>query len=477
MQVKNRNLAENAKIRRTAPANGQYYIMITSDLEGDARNREAAYMSALVSLKKDKYWPYDFERPAYHLDKSGAFGWGYLINDTMPPEQTEQLLSNLKFLVAEYNKKKNIAEDAETAGLSFDQIEELMKLTDSEAIKAAAEQTQNPKFKNNLENYLIELGNAIEKDEVFEFLIENFEKAKNFQKRNSGYKYSILNSLIVTAADPTAMFAGPEYYWQGRNYQIKSEFKGKGIYIIKPSGRSDMAQKVDYFRKHPEALEAFKREMGIDPAEEIIIPAKAVTSEDKALWYQLASFATKEKYVRSFMNKFIDVMVYTNNMVEPIAGKAPVEVEDLYFKEPENFTEDISPLFSAVMAVAKKQDVAIPFGLDSDKTNINNFNRILHAVATRMVAGKTSKGADMEYLKVQGESIVYLVKKYFNLPAEAAKYNIASWGGDRAKLQAANSLIMRQADALIDAIDTELKNSKQALNEFRRLVRQTLLGN
>ena len=46
--------------------------------------------------------------------------------------------------------------------------------------------------------YLEELMNAIEKDDVFDFLIDSFEKAKEFQRKNlSFHEYSFLNSLIA----------------------------------------------------------------------------------------------------------------------------------------------------------------------------------------------------------------------------------------------------------------------------------------
>jgi len=468
IELRNFILNENVKIRKTKTINGGYYIIVTSDLPGGLGIKETAMMGKVLKLTKDAVWPHTFEKPKYFKDSSsGMFGWGYFIGPNTPEEKSQESLNNLKTLVSNFNTEKKLAPDTEVGGITLNQLEQIGQIT--QAVEQAADATENIEIKNNLDKYLDDLQNAVENDDVFEFLIENFEKAKTFQKRNSGWKYSILNSLIITIAQPLAQYAGPKDYWLGRNYQIKPEFVKNGVLILKPKkgggGKgSDLSQKAKYMKDNPEALNAFKAEMGINDTENFSV-------DDPKNKYQLAKFATQKKYMPGQYARFERAMVYTDNMVEPIPGLEPQELGVLNFDNiAVDLTENITPLFDAALSIAQKDAITIPTSLTGDKNNINNFGKILHAIAIKNIAGKfgkdKNKDADAaEFLKVQAESVAHIIKKHYNLPSESSRYNIASWGGDKEKIKAVGNTIIRIADGVIDKIDAFLKANPQNVNE------------
>ena len=467
IELRNFILNENVKIRKTKTINGGYYIIITSDLPGGLGVKETAMMGKILKLTKDAVWPHTFEKPKYFKDIStGIFGWGYFVGPNVSEEKSQESLNNLKTLVSNFNTEKKLAPDTEVGGITLNQLEQIGQIT--QAVEGAIEATENTEIKNNLDQYLDDLQNAVENDDVFEFLIQNFEKAKTFQKRNSGWKYSILNSLIITIAQPLAQYAGPRDYWLGRNYQIKPEFVKNGVLILKPKkgvgGKgSDLNQKAKYIKDNPEALAAFKAEMGINDTENYSV-------DDPKNKYQLAKFATEKKYMPGQYTKFEWVPVYTDEMVEPIPGMEPQELGGVNFGDvaTEDLTENITPLFNAALSIAQKDSITIPSSLTGDKNNINNFGKILHAIAIKNIAGKFDKQRDAdatEFLKVQAESVAHIVKKHYNLPSESSRYNIASWGGDKEKIKSVGNTIIRIADGIIDKIDAFLKANPQNVNE------------
>ena len=474
--LKNFLLNENIKIRRTKPLAGGYWILITSDLSGQLGSKETAMMGAILKLRKTDVWPHEFEKPKHFSDKStGIFGWGYFIGPNVTEEKSQISLNNLKTLISNYNAEKKLQPDTEVAGVTLGQLEQIGQIV--QAIEQVAQETENIEAKSNLDKYLDDLQNAVENDDVFEFLIDNFEKAKVFQKRNSGWKYSILNALLITISDPTANYAGPPRYWEGRNYRIKNDFLKKGVFILKPktgTGRSDVAEKAKFVKNNPEALEAFKRETGMSDAESL---------SDKNS-YQLAKFATEKKLTGNrFSSRFEKTMVFTDNMVEPIPGMEPQELGTLNFADDINAIseENITPLFNAVLDAASKDSVVIPTALTSDKNNINNLSKILHAIAIKNLAGKFTKdpknqnATEMEFLKVQAESVAHIIKKHYNLKSESSKYNIASWGGDKEKIKSVGDKIIRIADSIINKIDDYLKNNpNNAININESLIKLRL---
>ena len=155
---------------------------------------------------KDTF-PYNFEKPKHFKDNStGIFGWGYFVSASASEERKEKIMNDLKFLVGEYNKLSNIEADAKVEGMTPSQVEELTNVV--QAVEKSADSPKtNQDAKRNLNKFLDDLAEAVENEEVFEFLIQNFEKAKTFQKRNTAWKYSILNSLTITSADPSAKFS------------------------------------------------------------------------------------------------------------------------------------------------------------------------------------------------------------------------------------------------------------------------------
>lgn len=484
-------LSESAKIRRGRPTRHGYPIFITSDepVKEDSDKETANIGWKLnMSSKTKRNWKHNFNAPIRIVDpKSGKWGWGYLIHSGLNDDQVNQLLSNLKVLVAEWNKFKKVEEDLETAGLNVNQIKTLEQVVDATpGVETSKDLTTNSQSKANLEKYLSELNTAIESDEVFEYLIKTLEQVQKFHKNNEAWNYSFLNSLIITKADPTAVLAGPTRYWNERNYRIKDEFKGKGIVIKKGTSRSakdDIKMKVQFFKNNPQKFEEYKREMGI--------PAN-VTFSDYARKnaYKLAMYATKKKLVKSQFG-FAPAFTYTDTMVEPIPGKEVDPItsdDDLYVREKDidskEMKEKMDSLFNSLFHVAQQYKINTA-EIDRSKSNINELNKLLNAITLEAVSKRFNfklKGMDSkqkeqykEVFKAYAEMVSFAVKRNYGLPSEASKYNVANLLSDRDPEERKQDFeaIMDVANKIVLSID-EVMSGTPKVNEFREFVRDVL---
>jgi hypothetical protein len=429
--------------------------------------------------------------PTYFKDfKTGKFGWGYYIPTDMSQEKALEYFENLKSLVRDYNVQKKLQDDAETHSLSFNQIRLLNDMV--EAIESAEVATTNTVFKNNLDKYLTELEDAVEADEVFEFLIKTYEQAKQFQKRNTAWNYSILNSLIITKSDPLATLSGPEAYWAGRNYRVKEEFKSQPIIITMPikeggeNRKKDLYDKAMWFKNHSDDFAQFKEENGISQ----------ITTFDEYVkqngFYQLAKYASLkiDYFKQKKFRRFEDAPTFTDTMVEPIPGK---EVEpiggDLQIPETGitnlEQKQKLSVLFDAMFKIAEKENVST-IGIGRAKDNINDFGRLLNAIALGRITkklefklkDKLKQNETLEMFKAYAEIISHIVKKHYGLPSESSKYNIARFGGDRETIRKESDVLINMADALINEIDSYLgSNNTPALNEMRKIIKTMILKN
>lgn len=487
--AKENTLNEDIKIRRTPPQNRGYYIIMTSD-KGDSGESAGMGFKLNMTDKTKHNWNKPFKIPTYFKDfKTGKFGWGYYIPTDMPHETALEYLENLKTLVRDYNIAKKLDVDAETNELTFNQIQLLNDIV--EALDNAIAKTENPVANANLEKYFIELENAVESDEVFDFLIKTYEQAKGFQQRNVAWTYSILNSLIITKCDPSATLSGPDVYWSGRNYRIKEEFKEKPIIIsmpIKEGGerrKDDMKNKALWIKNHPEDFAAFKKSMGISPA---------TTFDDYVKqngFYQLAKYATLhiQNFKQKSFKRFEDASTYTDNMVEPIPGKevepigGDVQIPEKGIMGAEQ-EEKLAKLFDAVISIAQKANVST-LSINKDKNSIDDFNKILKAITLDRVSKKldykikkdrTQQAELLEMFRAYSEMVAHIVKRHYGLPSESSKYNAAKFGGDKENLRKESGMLINMADALINEIDV-LISTGQGLNEVRRIIRNIMLEN
>lgn len=472
---------EAVKLKSSEPNKYGYFVIITSDNpDPNEASKEAAQMASILNLTKSKAaaWNKPFNPPKYWKDnKSGRFGWGYLITPTMDDTQRNTLINNLKELVADFNKAQELEADLETQGLTESQIETIQQIV--QQVETAEESTLNERVKANLDKYLDDLAEAVESDEVYDFLIKTYQNVNNFQNRNTAWKYSFLNSLTITYGDPDAILAGPKQYWEERNYRIKEEFVGKGIMITKMGRKSDVAAKAAWFKSNPDEFEKYKREKGIPVGTRI-------DDYIKTNAYQLAVYATekglgpKQRY-----GSFTTAATYTDTMVEPIPGKEvePIQNDSTYIPEKGQLSaqdvQKVEAISNAVMTVAAKNGIR----LNADTTtNINVLNKMLSTMAAQFVKGKLKyrmKGSievqrkEEEIIMAYGEVVSHIIKSHYGLPSESAKYNIANLGGDKEALHKESNTILNLANKLISDIDLELNaNAQNNLSEIRHMIYQ-----
>ena len=241
----------------------------------------------------------------------------------------------------------------------------------------------------------------------------------------------------------------------------------------------DLQMKADYFKKHPEALVDFKKEMGISTTYPFDI-------NNKDNRYRLAKFATEKNYLGDERTKswggFEEAQTYTDNMIEPVAGKNPVDLEynELSGFSEKPYEENLAPLFDAAMSIVKNDGISIPSALSVDKTSTTNFSRILNAIAMTKVLERFAKGKrenevqNMELLKIHAESVTNIIKRYFKIPAESSKYSVASWGGDKENIKKHADVIINIANSIIDKMEQYMDAHKEGLYEIRKLVKKLI---
>ena len=222
------------------------------------KNKETAKIGALLNLKKNDEAAFknrfDFQRPSrYYNERTGDFGWGYEISAAISRDTLESLIKNLKTLIHDYNSRPDVNEpfDVETEKLTPEQIKVLGQVIKvvQDAVEINAD-NPNPVVEESLSGFYKELQEAVQKDEVYEFLSNALTKASQFQKKNTFYPYELENSLIIRFADPAATFADPKSKWGNEGYKVKAEFEG-GIRIKKGGGSYNV--NIDKFKSTPEA--------------------------------------------------------------------------------------------------------------------------------------------------------------------------------------------------------------------------------
>ncbi len=476
IETNTKTLSENITIRRTKGGESGYYILITSDVSDSYdRTKEAAKIGAKLNLtsKTRNKWDHSFAPPKYWTNKSKSiFGWGYFVPSGTEQEYIDDMIANLKTLVDEYNVKEKLDVDLKTSQLTPKQIKAVEDIVD--AVESAEKQNKDNKVKRNLEKYLDDLEEAIENDEVYEFLIDTYEKTKNFQKKNmSFYKYSFLNSLIIRYSDPQATFAAPKSVWKSKGYDVKDEYKS-GIVIIKLGGNRDTTwDNAKWFIQHEKEWKEYKDYANVN--QNLSVEDYLRQGGYKAA-YQLASYGLKNSLYNNFGGGFTHAKTYTDTMIQPIPGKeqVPLFSDELYAKEKDvtkdELKEKIKNLYNALISIANKERISV-LGVPSESDNINNLNELLWKVAKDRVETKyawllkkdnTQENRDL--IKSYAEAISHIVRKHYGLPSESSKYNIANFGADRESLKRESNKLLNIANYLIDGIDKEIE--KLNINEI-----------
>ena len=489
LESKTSLLQENVKIYKTTPKDGEYMVLISSNLGyAQERDKETAGMGWQLSLTKGNEAKfrnrYDFNPPVYWKGENGRFGWGYKITAGMGETEVAVLVNRLKELVHDYNDKKKIEFDLSTQQLTPEQIELINKIVDT--VQVAGDENAGTDSGRNLDKYLEDLQNAIEDDKVFDFLVDTFEKVKSFQRKNlSFYKYSFLNSLIIRYADPQAIYAAPRTTWEAKGYGIKPEIK-HGIIIQKMGTKKDTTwDNANWFKGHMIEWDEYKKYASL-PMD--ISVESYLKDGGRQAAYSLASFGLERRFF-SNTGSFTTSYTYTDTMIEPIPGKEQVPLDNDEFMAKEEPIESlelrgkIDAIFNAVSKIADREKISI-LGVKRADGDINQLNillnKILYSRITQkydfMLKDKTKARETEEILKAYAEAVSHMVRKYFGLPAEASKFNIAGFGVDRENLKKRSNALLNMANHFIDEIEDELR-VEGLVAETRKMVRKIIKEN
>ena len=496
-------LKESAKLIYTPETNGKRWIMIMSDKANPAiRGKETAKIGALLKFKKGNEFErdfknrYDFKRPErYYNPRTGDFGWGYEISSNISKPELEGLLKNLKTLIHDYNSKPDVGEpfDLETEKLTPDQIKVL-----GQTIKAVQDAIEingdnpNPVVEEALSGFYKELQEAIQNDDVYEFLSNALIEASSFQKKNTFYPYEIENSLIIRFADPAATFAAPMNKWKEEGYKIKDGFEG-GIRIRKGGGSYN--SNIDKFKATPESRAAWEEYKRLNrlPQDLTIDQFKATGS--KAEKYNAVSWGFNTKAIRksSSYNRYgSDIAyVYTDTMIEAIPGVSQTPLtydDDLGIKEEPiqslEMKDKIDAVFNALIPFAEKSRINL-LGINRADGDMNKLNELLQRYAMNKVSywfkrnnlvpeGKSAAEIE-EMFKGFAEAATFIVKRKFGLPTGTSKYKAALYGLDPSMSEDQNKQTIITAHYIIKDINQELE--RKHLTEIRKAIKNILFEN
>lgn len=480
----NKNLKEDIAIFRTPPSRNGYYLLLSSDLSGEQGTKETARIGALLKVTKSTVYDKSIPKPSRFVDnQTGQFGWGYFLPMDSTQEKTDEILKNLRDLKKEYYKAMKMEPEEDTGNLSLNDIKELRSVVDNvqtleNQIEDAIDNTDNSIVKNRLEKYFSDLQAAIEEDSLFTFLIDNYEKAKKFQDNSKrlGWDYSILNSMLITVGDPDVIMAGPKNYWSDEGQKVKKEFENNGIFILKPSSkRSDYQDKLNWARQNPNVIRDFKRDQGYSQDDSV---------ENRE--YQLVKYITKNNlYVAGRKFGFDRVMVYTNNMVEPMEGNEAIDWsntgEDDYNRLEKQYDQNLTPLFTAILSVCTDNNIFISDNLRQDLNNLANFNKVVSAISRKFLVEKMGgenkiKNTDIELLTIRTEAVAQIIKNHYNIKSEASKYNLAVLNADRESLEKNRTIILNTSDRIINMIDSKLNKNIQE-SKIRKVISKLIREN
>jgi len=485
-------ISESVKIFKTSEKDGKYKIFITSDLKDQtARDKETAKMGFKLNVSAKNLGnfknTFSFQPPSYlkNLTSNGAFGWGYEITNLDSPDKVNTLVGQLKELVHHYNTVEKQDYDLSTHNLTPEQITQINAIVDAvEGTKEAAESTGNVQVAQNLDRYLDDLMNAVENDDVFEFLIDTFEKVKQFQSQNDNFhSYSFLNSLIIRFSDPNATFAAPKFVWADKGYSIKPEFS-KGILILKPGNKKNTTKDNAYwYKNNPNAWNQYKSEKNLN--RDLSIDQYLSDTKNH---YGLATFGLKNNFFGTTSGAQNRFPTFTDKMIEPIPGveQVPLETKEFSAKDDaiqsDEVINKISNVFDVVSKIAEKEKVNT-LGIGEERGDINNLNVLLNKVISKTFGNKYDyifkdiKNAREREDSVKGfaEVISNIVKRHYGLPSESSKYNVASLGIDKEKIGSYSKTLLNFSNEFIKLIDSS-KNGSDNISEnyIRKIVRKVI---
>jgi hypothetical protein len=485
VKAKNKTIKEDIGIFRTTPTVKGYYLLLSSDLTGEKGAKETAKIGALLKVTSKTVYDKSIPKPSRFMDnQTGQFGWGYFLPVNATQEKTDEILNNLRELKKEYYKAAKMEPSEDTGNLSLNDIKELKSVVNNvqaleKQVEDAVENTDNSVVKSRLEKYFTDLQKAIEEDSLFTFLIDNYEKAKKFKDNSNrlGWKYSLLNSFLITVGDPDVIMAGPKKYWNDEGQKVKPEFENNGIVILKPATKgSDYRDKLNWAKQNPDVIRDFKRDRGYSPEDSV---------EDRN--YQLVSYITTNNLYKSEKRfGFDQVMVYTNNMVEPMEGNEAIDWADTgeadFSRLEKQYDQNLTPLFTAILSICKDNNIFISDNLKQDLNSLSNFNKVVSALSRKFLVEKMGgenklKNTDVELLTVRTEGVAQIIKNHYGIQSEASKYNIAALGADRESLEKNRTIILNTADKIINSIDDKLNKDNIAESKIRKMISKLIREN
>ena len=478
-EMTNNLLKETVHVMKTKPEkDGTIFVFITSTKDGVDKGNVGDLANELgISQAFERRWNQPFEKPIpmRRLTKTplpnNLYGWGYKITPDMSPIKVNQLIRNLYTLKDEYNKLKSL-----DLGAGVSQTDETALLDALTGALSKADMAADiPEVKQNIERYqklLYDKMRSSDPNEVFDYLADKIESIEEFQENNASifYRYAPANALVIKAADPLAIVAGPESVWIDKGYIVKKEYEGtKGVPISGGGNVFDAAKWVA--DNHWSDIAAhFKVPYNTDRY-------KYIRQRGKA--YEVAAYGRNMGWPVPKDSTSATHAIFTNNMVEPDPAKdyhAPLPTgaaEEFRIKElplkSASHKRKVDALYQGLIEFSKalppKSQLDLMGTSSTADGDINKFNSLLFKVAVAEMLRKSyleykelksdaEKEAFKDKIKAFAEVVVHTVKKSFKLPSSSSVYNIAAHTGklDDEELRVGHDLMLNTAEKLYKSL-------------------------
>lgn len=477
------------------------FALITSDDKSDySRGKEAAKIGAQLKITS-KFGPAfaEFKQqfpgipvPTYFkqtINGHEVFGWGYWMTK---PEEEKAVLANISKIVSVLNTQEGKDEVTYASPEDLIKIKEYLGIVRQVAVEVA--KTGNRTTKEIIDAYIDQLADSLSDEKLLEDIARFNAAAKQYILDSGKYSYSIGNIFLIwLQANPKAKEFGSKPYWEGKGYQVKPD--AKGILIIKPAKGASVGKNFEWIKKNkPEVIRLFNKERG-KPENTPIEPERQ---------YAVVTFAMKERLIPlQASNQFMDVAIYDNLSVEPIAGREQLtqpETPFKWFNDDQNEDEKAVIMIKALqqfctdngIRVTEEDDLGGPLGssavndshitLLTGSQTAGKLSVFIHEITHQMLhspvnkdkfGGKFYAGRDFtkSEKELHAEAVAYTVMKTYGFPIEHSINYIAMYKNDKDKVKKYQKLIkdtsffiVQQIEKYGDAIANQQDSDPEAID-------------
>ena len=408
---------------------------------------------------------------AQWLSSFGTFGWwGSTKDEENKKIIDEKVKPALEFLVSqEEGNEQDIVS-------VLDDIINKLSSQDTEAEVEAAQNAymSTKQIKDKIQSFKEKLVNTFN-DKDFLAMITPLIKFKKAQ----GYKFSLLNTILIWVQDPNASMVKSKPNWEKMNRTVKPGARALGLFV--PTGGKS-AYKT---KEEKEAAKA--RFMQVNHIES---EADMTPGDEERLRHFLTKRDNTSGFKMSFAFYDIKDTVQMEGKEDIVGSNVDVQWFDNTGKETEAVKEKIYSLLQVVaesgVDVSKTKDLGGALGvskggkietLEDASMNSNYFLTLTHEFAHELLHQKYLKSKNTEFsafyqgkergrgfIEQQAELTAWIVCQFYGYDMPTAiNYNVA-WGMDAKNAVFCFDTVASVSDFIINKINAKIQQMRQGNN-------------